>query len=316
MAGRRTQRSRWAVTALAAVTAVVSACGSGSDGAGTATTTTTITTTTTVPAPAWMDWPAPQVPPVAPTAEFAALDGVSTYCIEVRVDDRTVNPGVEDVARFLGTLGFQHQSQGCDATLAVTLAGRAEPVKYWGDLTCYLDRFVTGEVKVTIGEQDLATWTVSEFTAAPRETTSYDCAGPDEKVRVTMWTNVLVSVLYDTYGNLGLAAWMMDRGPSSLSMVLSTDEQKASFLTDPGVPVLIAAHRDARAGEQLVDYASQLGAEPSGGFAVLVPDLLRWVTENPEENLDAEWEAIAWITGVVERDPDAVWEWFVSQPTA
>lgn len=343
--------------AVAAVMAVAGACGTNGDaspdqGSGTpttieapttatepdptiATTTSPVTTTTLAPLAPWLEAVPPALPAIVARAGFEALDASRALCVEYVIDPPWVELDRSFLAQTLIMLGYTVASSGCDATLVVTLTGRATPVSYSGGLECYFNRAVEGTIELSIGGRPSGSWPIDERSDwAPAMTTEPNC--PTEyDTDVSFWMRGAWPMLLQVWGYPGLAASYLTGsydsaqqlhpdGTWSLTVeprLASTDELTA-YLTDPTVLQMTAAvygsdplgTAQIRYLHSIIRRLAELGVAAPAGLEVLVPHLLRSMTDDAmaysDEAVDAGWDTLAWITSVPDRDPDAIWAWY------
>lgn len=297
----------------------------------TSSTTTSTTTTTTIPVDPWRSVPAPPPPTLTPRPGFESLADVATICVRVEHDDRTTATA-DRFGTILGALGYTviadpddaATANACDAVFTATLAGEAGPVSYGDDLTCYLDRDVTGTLDLTVAGDPVAAWPIDEHDDPPLAISELACTGPDDPVSVAFWSNAFNDVAYEIWGNVGIAAYAVTRHSDLTSVwgVVDGVEGEAAFLADPQVMQLFAAYLgDEPLTDDQLWFVEDITASiarrdgtPPAGVEVLLPHLLRSVTSHDmdyrEASIDRGWDAIAWITGVPERDARAAWAWY------
>lgn len=271
----------------------------------------------------WWSVRAPEFPVMQPRPDFAALEGVTSFCIRVDIADVMAIPPVTRVAEMLALMGYLVLNDGCEATFAVDLVGRADPVTYSGGMVCYLERYVAGLIAIIVGEHVLGPWSIDETSPAPTLTTQDNCPGSTEAVSFAFWEDRLPSVMYETFGNIGLAAALLNAGAvqqigMAKDLQALDDAVEAEFLADPVIMQFLAsvvgdgdlATEHLWFIQSLAEALDQRGGVVPAGADLLIPALLR--TAESERHASAAWSLIAWITGIPERDPEAAWAWYES----
>jgi hypothetical protein len=273
----------------------------------TAPSTTTLPSTTTTTVPPWTTLPEPDSPPVL-------LGGltekpVESMCLEVTAAG-SAPPGegqvVEKLAAGLRILGVEVSSEGCEATLRVSLTGRRSSATYQQAGTCWSGIAIGGETTLILDTQVRATWPFA--LDEPPPTVSYGCPTEDEPIDWHYFGKELWhDPFYEMFGNLAnVVSYHIDeRGdpePCWEGSMPPTEEAVAWLAA-----VLAGGH-----GEWVANWmGSCLPAEYGEALLPLVPHLIA-LDRSYLPGLDHD-GLLARITGRSFDSPEEAWAWWEQQ---
>ncbi len=278
-------------------------------------TTTTVSSTTTRPStttttvPPWTTLPDVEEPP-PPVLQGGLSEGaVESMCLEVTTggsappDEEQV---VEKLTAGLLDLGVSVSSEGCEATLRLSLSGRRSSATYQQTGECWSGVRVTGETTLFLEDQWRAAWSFA-VDEEPPFSISW-CPDADDPIDWYWYGHELWhDPFYEMFGNLAnLRNWhhgSVRDGPWPCwdGSIPPTEEEVARL-----------AFLFAEQGEWIATFIDTcVPAEYGSVLLPLVPYLVA-LDRSYLPGLDHD-GLLAWITGQSFESPEQAWAWWEQQ---
>jgi len=267
--------------------------------------TTTAPSTTTSTLPPWANLADPGMPP--PHLGGQSEASIESMCLEFATsgsagaDEESV---VEGLTRGLRFLGMKVVSEGCEATLSLSITGRRSSATYQEVGVCWSGFTITGTTALIIDDRTQATWRFNASQSPPFF--SRGCPTEDQPI---WWgyfgEKAWHAPFFEMYGNLGNYVsfdlfyhnewaeehcWEGSRPP--------TDDELR------GLASLLA-----RQSPVLEEWMlTCLPADHLAAFVPLVPYLI--AGDDPDRSDDSDERLLEWITGASSSSPAEWWTWW------